>query len=341
MTRRALLHIGSHKTGTTSLQSNLLRSEREGLLGRWRYLHAQQRVDFNTFVGVKGMGKDTYPVLKWPFFDRRMAFAADEGMQDVIISTEMLFWLDTADQIASVYNRLQEHFDEIHVVAYLRRQDTLALSHRKQVVMGRAAYQFYGAQLQSLPVYRPHMMRYFDYATKLSLWEEIFGAQNVTVRRFQRHDLIGGDTVADFWNLLGEPLKVQLERKNVAWTRTQLKAGLWLRQRGYPREAFVPLVRKLEDPVALMPARADAWAFLDHFRDSNHRLAQRYDPDGPETYFDMDFSRYPEMDNWGEGPEVDLERLEAAVKARMLMQGLEHDACNPDDQRESGPRWWR
>ena len=341
MTRRLWLHIGSHKTGSTSLQIALRQGQSDKTLGSWSYLHARPRVDFNPLVRMQRMGGNMYPELRWPFLERRMEDADRRGHGDCIISTEMLFWLMNPNDIRALHKRLHEHFDEIQVVAYLRRQDTLALSHRKQVVMGRAAYQFYGAQLQSLPVYRPHMMRYFDYATKLSLWEEIFGSQNVTVRRFQRHDLIGGDTVADFWNLLGEPLKVQLERKNVAWTRTQLKAGLWLRQRGYPREAFVPLVRELEDPVALMPARADARAFLDHFRDSNHRLAQRYDPDGPETYFDMDFSRYPEMDNWGEGPEVDLERLEAAVKARMLMQGLEHDVCNPDDQRESGPRWWR
>lgn len=335
--RRLVLHIGSHKTGTTTLQSALLRGKRQGLLGNWSYLHAAQRVDFNTLVGTKGMGAGLHTVLKWPFFDRRMKHAASQNMQDVVISTEMLFWLNDMAQITALAARLRQEFDEIRIVAYLRRQDQLALSHRKQVVMGRAAYQFYGAQLQALPCYAPHMLRYFDYAGKLAKWEQAFGAENVTVRRFQKADLQGGDTVTDFWTLLGLAPPDGLIRKNVAWSRAQLLAGLWLRQRGYPSEAFVPLVKQIEDPEPLLPARAEAAAFLAPFLEQNADLARRYDPAGPESYFDMDFGRYPETSSLAAAPPQNLAALEAAVQARMAELGLERQPLNPDDGDGSAP----
>ncbi|OED47229.1 hypothetical protein AB838_16545 [Rhodobacteraceae bacterium (ex Bugula neritina AB1)] len=329
--RRLVLHIGSHKTGTTTLQSALMRGKRQGLLGGWSYLHAGLRVDFNTLVGTKGMGAGMHTVLKWPFFERRMEHAAREGMQDVVISSEMLFWLDDATQIAALAERLRLEFDEIRIVAYLRRQDQLALSHRKQVVMGRAAYQFYGAQLQALPRYAPHMLRYFDYAGKLAKWEQIFGADSITVRRFGKADLKGGDTVADFWSILGLAPPQGLNRKNVAWSRAQLLAGLWLRQRGYPSDAFVPLVKQIEDPEPLLPSQAQAQAFLAPFLEQNAVLAQRYDPAGPENYFGMDVSRYPEASNLQAAPPQDLAALETAVQARMAEQGLEKQLLNPAD----------
>lgn len=329
--RRLLLHIGSHKTGTTTLQSALIRAQRQGLCGAWNYLHAAQRVDFNTFVGMQGMGAKMHPVLKWEFFERRMKHAHAKGMQDVVISTEMLFWLDEIADIEEIARQFRQHFDQIHVVAYLRRQDQLALSHRKQVVMGRAAYQFYGAQLQALPRFQPHMMRYFDYGAKLAKWQQVFGPDNVTVRRFQRADLVAGDTVADFWSLMGLDQPVQIRRKNEAWSRTQLQAGLWLRQRGYPREAFVPLVRAFEEDAALLPARAEAEAFLAHMQEANQRLAQMFDPGGPAQYFDGDMSKYPERSNWDQAPVVDLAALEQEVQARMRSLDLELDARNPQD----------
>lgn len=297
--RRLWLHIGSHKTGSTSLQIALRQGQSDKTLGRWSYLHARPRVDFNPLVRCHRMGGNMYPELRWPFLERRMADADNRGHGDCILSSEMLFWLMNPKDIQALHTRLHEHFDEIQVVAYLRRQDKLALSHRKQVVMGRAAYQFYGAQLQALPVYRPHMMRYFDYATKLARWEELFGAQNVTVRRFQPQDLAGGDTVLDFYNLVGLTPPAELPKENAAWSRSQLLAGLWLRRQGFARESFVEAVQALPQDGPLLPARAEMQEFLARFQDINARLAARYDPEGPESFFDMGFDRYPEVANGG------------------------------------------
>ncbi|AUQ84656.1 hypothetical protein [Phaeobacter inhibens] len=338
MTRRLWLHIGSHKTGSTSLQTALRQGQSDKTLGRWSYLHARPRVDFNPLVRCHGMGAGMHTELRWPFLERRMADADHRGHGDCILSSEMLFWLMDVADLEALRQQLLTHFDEISVVAYLRRQDALALSHRKQVVMGRAAYQFYGAQIRGLPEFQPHMMRYFDYATKLARWEQVFGAENVTVRRFQRGDLVGGDTVLDFYHLVGLTPPPELPQENAAWSRSQLLAGLWLRQRGYPRQSFAEAVQELPDDGRLMPARDDAAAFLARFEAINRALAARYDPQGPEMFFDCDLSRYPEAGN-GEGLEGDavvtpevLADLEARAQAERAARELPLDALNPDDR---------
>ncbi|WP_374015684.1 glycosyltransferase family 4 protein [Phaeobacter sp. A36a-5a] len=341
--RKLWLHIGSHKTGSTSLQIALRQGQMQQTLGSWSYLHAKPRVDFNPLIRNHKMGGNMYSELRWPFLERRMADADQRECGDCIIATEMLFWLMNPNDIRALHRRLREHFDEINVVAYLRRQDTLALSHRKQVILGQTAYQFYGAQLQALPVYRPHMMRYFDYATKLARWEEMFGAGNVTVRRFQRSDLVGGDTVLDFYNLVGLTPPDNPPRDNEAWSRSQILAGLWLRQQGFPKSSFEQILRELPEDGPLLPSRAEMQGFLARFDDINRRLAQRYDPEGPESFFDLEFDRYPEVANGGRtaagGFDGDpvltkelLQELKAGAEAECARQDLARDPLNTADQ---------
>lgn len=309
--RKLWIHIGSHKTGTTTLQSALEKAQRDGQLGGWRYVHPPRHSSLNMLVRVRGEGARMHARIKLALLDRMLPA---EG--DCIISTEMLFWVHDAKQIQALADRLRGRFDEIRIVAYLRRQDALALSHRKQVVMGMTAFHFYGAQIQALPEFRPHMRSYFNYAAKLAAWEKAFGRGSVIVRRFQRGDLAGGDTVQDFFGMLGLDQVPQVKPANQAWSRSQLLAGLWLRSSGHPREKFVARLLKIDDPEPLRPARADAEAFLARFARPNAVLARKYDPNGPAGFFDSDLSAYPDTAN--DDParlDLDFEALEREILA--------------------------
>ncbi len=313
--RRLWLHIGSHKTGTSTLQRNLRRAKNAGQFGPYRYLHFKGHFQANPIVRIEGQGADMQALVQHDLVEQLIP---PDG--DGVLSTEMLFWLSDQAPVTALAQQLRAHFDEIKVVAYLRRQDALALSHRKQVVMGVAALQFYGCQISALPTYQPHMQRYFDYAAKLALWEEAFGADALVVRRFEPAHLVGGDTVNDFFTLIGAPFEKRVDDVNQALSRSAALAGLWLRQQptDYPRQAFEPLLYAIEDSDRLMPSRADAEAFHARFAASNEALVRRYDPDGPTTFFNADFSRYPEQGNDSlTDLKVDLAELEAKVKAQL------------------------
>ena len=181
--------------------------------------------------------------------------------------------------------------------------------------MGHGAARFYGVDVCALPAFAPYMLRYFDYATKLDMWADVFGRDALTVRRFQTGDLVDGDVVADFAYQAGLP-SLQSHRINTSWTRSQLLAGLQLQKDGYQSGAFVPLLRETEMDGPLLPSRAEAAAFLAACAASNQRLAQAFDTDGPAAYFNDDMSKYPETAN--DDPDVlsfDLGALRAALPA--------------------------
>lgn len=291
--RRLWLHIGSHKTGTSTLQRNLRQAKNRGLLGEYDYIHVKGQFQANPIIEISGHGADMAPKIRSDLLGR-LIDAAGDG--DAVLSTEMLFWCYDPAQIQSLAAQLYSQFDEIKIVVYLRRQDALALSHRKQVIMGVAALKFYGCQIGALPDYAPHLHRYFDYETKLSLWSDAFGHDALVVRRFEPMSLQGGDTVNDFFGLIGVPFEKHVADVNQALSRSAVLAGLWLRQKGYPRRSFEPLLYAIKD-VPLRPARADAYSFYDHFRSSNMRLAARYDPLGPSAFFNENFETYPEVGN--------------------------------------------
>lgn len=332
--RRLFIHIGSHKTGTTTLQVALRKAQSERRLGPWTYVHPDSAASFNSLVHVGGRGARMRARIKLELLDRLLPATGD-----CVISTEMLFWVDDPAQIQALADHLRPRFDEIRVIAYLRRQDALALSHRKQVLMGATACNFYGVQLKAMPDYQPHMQRYFDYAAKLGHWQAAFGSDSLIVRRFQPKDLVGGDTVMDFWQILGLSDVPTVRRANEAWSRSQILAGLWLRARNHHRDTFVPTLLKIRDPEALRPARAEATAFLANFAAANAALKQTYDPDGPVGFFDADMTRYPEIGN--DDPAaigIDFEALEAGLSPAPARRGRRSEARHGDKTRKAAKK---
>lgn len=302
--RRLWLHIGSHKTGTTTLQSSLRAAQRRGTLGNWTYVHAPKAVNLNKAVAFRGEGAE----LIW-----RIKPAVLQGYippsGDCIISAERFFWLNRKRDIAKLFLVLSAHFQEIKVVCYLRRQESLALSFRKTAISTVLGRSFFGDGISALPIYRPYMDRYFNYAEKLALWEDVFGADNVFVRRYGERD-----TVEDFSDVIGHIIPPVAHRVNRSWSRTQLLAGLWLQSRGYAYQDFSQVIEDFKDDTSLLPSKVQAVEFTSHFMKSNHILARKYDVGGDPSYFGEDYSKYPDISNEGIS---DLEPILKDIEARI------------------------
>lgn len=292
--RTIWLHIGSHKTGTTTLQSALRAAERQNALKGMSYCHPVGKINSNALVNVLGKGADMRWTLNPLILKKGIP---EEG--DCIISAERLFWLDDPAEIGRIAKILRRRgFGRIKIVAYLRRQDLLAVSFRKTTVATQVGRRFFGDRIGAFPEYQPHMDRYFCYAEKLQLWEDVFGAENVLVRRYDKKDLVGGDTVTDFFNLAGIDAKITVKEQNTKWNRSQLLVGMWLQARNHDCKDVPRIIADIEDDQQLMPSRSEAIAFMQRFAASNALLARKYDPTtGLPGYFDDDFSRFPEQGN--------------------------------------------
>lgn len=308
--QKLVLHIGSHKTGTSSLQTVLQAAHDQGQLGNWSLLkppaktHVQQNL-----VQVKGYKQNFKTEIN---FQRFKSMLAHKG--DGIVSIENFFWIDNQPQVDKLAKFIRQRFDEVQIIAYLRRQDSLALSHRKQAVMRAATSKFYGTEITALPLYRETLDHYFCYDRKLQLWINAFGAENLIVRKFERESLYKGDTIADFFRLLDLPETDLSAAVNSAWPRKKLLTGLYLRSKGEDGKSIRKILRRIEDTEKLTPSRADAEAFLGHFQDSNRRLAKMIGNDDAPFFFNTDLSRYPESGN-ADATEAEIKQWIAEASA--------------------------
>ncbi len=203
--RQIILHIGSHKTGTTALQS-------------W--------IETNRAVLAQGGLADLYTpgdfnAHKWLTFDDPAAiFPAGYRLGDpatfaqdildlqaerVLVSSENFAFFFREEAIAELAATLKPLCDDIVVLAYIRRQDRHAVSHHMEGARADRPpeWQLWGHGLRALPEANALQPLYLDYDRRLAMWQRHFGADAVKVRVFDRRFLVDGDIVADFTHVLG------------------------------------------------------------------------------------------------------------------------------------------
>lgn len=293
------LHIGSHKTGTTSIQKACrLYLANSGSPELWyinirpagtRVVRSNGRLEqFRAEI----IQENADQVFR-PEVDGR----TPSGPIRFIASDEEFFWISEPETVQRLAKMLKDRFSSISIVCYLRRQDLLAVSHRKQVLGGRMpASRFYGVDTSPLPKYRDHLHRYFDYAEKLSsIWAAAFGQKNIQVIPYERDMLIDGDVVKDFAQRTGGQFQMPKEmRSNAALDGDRTMVGLKLAELKVPKALRRRIMDALPGTGRYQPSRDEARFFLDHFAESNERLAREWTWQGAPFRFEGSFDMYPE-----------------------------------------------
>ncbi|MBY5935538.1 hypothetical protein KUV51_21195 [Tateyamaria omphalii] len=197
MTRTCHLHIGTTKTGSTSIQ----RTYQDLDDGRTRYLQLRipnhSRVLTALYAPDDAARADALRLAKLTpakaaqWRTSMQAQIADHPDSDLVISGEGLSkWAD-ARMVAALADDLAA-FDNVHVLAYLRAPGSwMASSFQQQ--LRNAALPF---DLDALfPLYRDWFQP----------WEDVFGADAVTLVPFDPTGFPNGDVVADFAARCGLP----------------------------------------------------------------------------------------------------------------------------------------
>ncbi|WP_193161336.1 hypothetical protein [Microbulbifer hainanensis] len=297
--RTLYLHIGIHKTGTSSLQL-ALKNYQSQLLA--------QGLEF-ACLGKKGNSSGAIDVediaggLAFRLNERFAQLLAASRGERVIVSGEHFSFLRDAQEIDKVQKVCARYFDETRIIVYLRRQDRQAISFRQQAARGCARGKSTSSRLLghsdgAFPELTADVLAYYDYYSKLRLWEESFGREALTVHVFEPHRLSGGDIVTDFAEFLGEGVVIPPCRVNEGIPRREFLLTHKLLQLGVapPQiEKLKPFMR--EDCERLQPSRAAARAFFARFADSNRALNDHYLPHPSGLAFVDDFDTYPERGN--------------------------------------------
>ena len=286
-----LVHIGSNKTGSSSIQALLARHKR--LLVRAGILYPlvgrKYAVTYRRHLGLSFAADpggeyaqriadrfgEPHSALTHRRHDFEAALAVEIAGCDArlaIFSDEGLFKYANPALAAGCIDLLASHFDSIEVMAYVRAPDRYCESTYVQAVKT-------GATL-SLDEYVGHFIAtQRGYAATLDVWADVVGPGNVRVVPFPET----GDVVADFLSRVGMDASRTVSPRvnsspdwtasealrliNLAYQKTGSASPSWFRQEVERRYAG-------GSPPRLTATQRQA--VRDAFRNDHQRLVDRY-----------------------------------------------------------------
>jgi hypothetical protein len=320
--RRAIIHIGVEKTGTTSIQ-RFLAANRETLkargccyplsLGRENHIRLCGLAQSPTprFPTIHNILQISGPEARNEFMARTKRELDEEigslpaSVDTLIFSNEHLHSnLLEQEETENLRRIVGAYADEVRIVAYLRRQDELSVSLFSTRIKGGEGWKNVFPPVDG-PTSLPY---YFDYDAILRNYATAFGEDNITPRLFSRQKLKDGDLVTDFLDAAGIPFHdslIRIPRLNESLSRNALYV-LSLLNRTVPcwsggkwnvnRDNLVEILEEKFSYSEPLTSRDEVEAFYNNFRPSNERVRLRYFPQLP-TLFDEDFSKYPSAGN--------------------------------------------
>jgi hypothetical protein len=326
---QCILHIGTEKTGTTSLQ-NFIGVNRAALLKAGVFVPASlspyevaaNHERLTTFALADGKITDDLRVaaqvrsaeevpahreaITEALREEIAALPADRPIEErtLLLSNEHCqSRLVEVAEVARLKTFLAEFVREVKVVVYLRPQHELAISLYDQAL--KSGY----ADISVLPDFSGKTQRwvnrgYFDYASLLERWAEVFGRQNLDVRIYGKSEMVNGSVIDDFVAKLGlDAEKLAFDRNtNISMSaerQTAMNAVNRLaRARGQPlspdlRSSLIDQFQQLSRGGGMRPTRQEAEAFYQTFVLSNERVRAEFLPER-EFLFQPDFGVYPE-----------------------------------------------
>ncbi|HTT97089.1 MAG TPA: hypothetical protein VMF58_03510 [Rhizomicrobium sp.] len=295
-----ILHLGSEKTGTSSIQK-YFGIRRAALLqkGIWyprSFANPASHVHLKlSRAALTGALNDEAPEVVE--FRKEYESAAKAGVSVALFSSEFFHSeMREAAALERLREFLEKFFDSFQLIYYARRQDEMLASMHSTAVKGG-----WTTDPHALSVYESKGHYYFDHQAVCDLWSAQFGRENLVCRIFEREKLIGGDIVDDFAHAIG------LERgtgsshvsANESLSFETMSALLYLnaspdRDNRELRRKLVARGRKRNGTRVPMVTKGEAKDFYARFRDSNRHFFDGYVDKDLATGFSEDFSNFPD-----------------------------------------------
>lgn len=290
ITSRLVVHIGRHKTGTSSLQWTLHEAGSELARAGWLYPVAgrdPRGAGAPSVVAHHALGQEVLSGSSGPIQKSFRAEIAASGDR-VLVSSESMQNISAKD-LAEVFPP-----SETTIVVYLREQVSYVLSGYAQLVQAQNT-------TESFESYARRVLKSIDHLERLDDLASIYGHQNVIARIYESDRLEGGSTISDFLALVGLSSAVPVTRRD---SNPSIGAELVLYKRlvnavGSDSEG---LYNQLSVAAADHTAGANTVAISAalqneiraRFIDSNNEMFSRWfgEPNGRFDY--RDFSRAPE-----------------------------------------------
>jgi len=311
--RTLYLHIGSSKTGTSTLQRFLF-TNRDVLLTKGFYYPCEGEYFYppessQSLLAHALAGQRPAYIRKATVF-RKANCVADitrdiqkYPTKNVIISSEH-FLRFAGDENRELYDMLAPHFEKIVVISYCRRQDLhLESAFNQNTKTGENDSPFAVYYQESLKNY---LTGRFNYLQILEAFGENFGRSNLVVRPYEKGQLLNGSVVDDFASQIGCPVDEQFsppEQRNRSLP-TELIVLIRTLNQGLPQEVRQAVARRMRKlPIKFDQKKYTLYSpeqrqqIIDLCTPINQKIAKEYlhRADGKLFYDDVkvDLPRYP------------------------------------------------
>ncbi len=302
--RAVVLHIGTGKTGTSSVQARLAhnrpRLEELGVLfpaspGRRRHIRLglamrpDDRPDQDA-PAWRWQDESSPAALREVVARELLHELAGSRAQTLLLSDESLYGAG-ADTILTLRRFLEDIASSVRVVVYLRRQDDHMCSRYQQLVKRVGETRRLAERVEQVD-----FAELYDYRARLELWRRTLAPDELVVRLFEPARLAGGSLVQDFLDAAGLDVRAEqldevpaqnesLDVESVEVLRllnllTEGRPGATAELVGRAR-GFRALHRASDGPTLTLPAeRLDA--FMARWEESDRAVAAEWFPDRTE-----------------------------------------------------------
>lgn len=225
--KKAIIHIGCEKTGSTSIQ-NYISKYRDSLLKDHRILFPRSLGSANHTKFAIYACNQSRGLTRFLKEDQTLGSFRESLKEDflkeirscswsvLIISAEWLHpRIRSPEEFSRIKDFLDDIVDDIEILMYVRSQDEMAVSlYSTSVKAGNYdSFKFPSVASDNLPYY-------YDFFSIYKNWKAYFGVGNVKVKVFHQAHMCNGDVVKDFLNFLNIDLdsntKVAVDNKSLS-----------------------------------------------------------------------------------------------------------------------------
>ncbi|OOX89558.1 hypothetical protein BOQ00_03335 [Campylobacter coli] len=316
----AYIHIGTEKTGTTSIQTFL--SNNRDLLKKQEIIYPSSlgnngsQWDF-TFLAYDNIRSDEYCIgrkiytkhdfknhKKKVFFDLKKELKKAKCQELLISSEHLSSRLQDLKEIKRCKKNLNIlGFKEIKILVYLREQNSEVASAFSTAIKS-------GGGLNNIQI-NPGKYNRGKYDLLLFKWQEVFDKENIITRLFDKNEFYQGDLLKDFihniglqWDdefiippkenetldLIGIELLKRIN-KHLPWQVENKINHL----RGNVTSFVVKYFQNSKDPhLKFQPPKEVTQSYMDYFEESNEWVRKEFFPHKERLFPKKDLTNYKE-----------------------------------------------
>lgn len=314
---QCILHIGTEKTGTSSIQY-FLDSNRKGLAengifypvtkskkagSQWEFVAVAARSPWENDLGrickigdANSQKRFTNDLTE----DLNNQFLKSKSCSTLLISSEHFHSrLTTVDDIILLRDFLTQWANTFKVIVYFRRQDKLAVSHFTTLVKNG-----YDTDTLVIPDYATSM-NFYRYDQVYNNWADVFGKGNIVAEIYDQKFSVSNTLIENFGNKIGLSNTsgfVQTQSVN----RSINRQGLYVIKRIHElyasdrkilnlakRDEFIDHISQTHPGKFYPLDKVGAKEFYNRFTEHNKVLANAAF-DGRANIFSSNFDEYPE-----------------------------------------------